>query len=476
MPFRNNILLIVFALLLAGPLSAQKKYTPQTVPNPTGAGGGYVSNPDNILSPAEVMTLNAMLSEINDSTTAQIGIAVLHSIGEEVPETFAYQLFNHWKIGQKDKNNGLLILLVLDQRAWKIETGYGLEGILPDVVCKRIGEYKMVPYFKNGEYGRGIIEGVTELQQILEDPAYAAEIRSTLQQDAYTDADYTMIGIVIGATLLMIFGTGILYRKKKVSGSSAFPIFFFLIASMICYIVLTTALEVTSLLDPFNTFLFYYFGLSLLVLVIRMMLNSDQAALKEDALNKYTRMKKGHTPWFLALLIFPVTFVFYFLWYAFWNSKKKKRFAPRTGKITGKPLRRLSEKEEDRFLKKEQLTEEKINSVDYDVWISDDLQDIEILEYINHASGYKTCPGCQRRTQYTRNRTISAATYSRSGEGERTYSCKNCSYVKKERYTIPQKVQSSSSGSGGGSSFGGSSGGSSFGGGSSGGGGSGGRW
>lgn len=458
-----------FGFILIHSLSAQKIYTPETVPNPTGPGGGYVSNPDNVLNAEDVATLNSMITEINDSTTAQIGIAVISSIGEEVPETFAYKLFNEWGIGQKDKNNGLLILLVMDQHAWKIETGYGLEGVLPDAICDRIGEKTMIPYFKDGEFGTGLIEGIKEIRIVLEDPKYADEIRSEMEEEAQ-GPDYSTIWFVVIGSLLSLIITAILYRKKKVSSTVAFPVFFFCIAFMVLFLVITLAIEITSLLKPFNAFLFFYICLSLLVLLIRSSMNGNIREEKTDALIRYEKTKKDHSLWFLALLIFPVTFLFYYIWYASWIMKQKKRFAPRFGKITGKPLRRLSEKEDDKYLKKEQLTEEQIDSIDYDVWVSDDLQDIEVLEYVNSYSGYSSCPECNRRTKYSKSRVISEATYSSSGSGIRTHLCKNCSFKKEEHYTIPKKVKSSSSG---GSSGGG---GSSFGGGSSGGGGAGGRW
>jgi uncharacterized protein len=464
---------LFFGLFLIQSLYAQKVYTPETVPNPTVGGGGYVSNPDDVLKGEDVAELNSIISEINDSTTAQIGIAVINSIGNETPETFAYQLFNRWGIGQKDKNNGLLVLLVMDQHAWKIETGYGLEGVLPDALCKRIGDKTMVPYFKEGDFGKGLIEGIKEIKAVLENPAYADEIRSDMDESVSetSEPDYSILWFVIGGNLLTLFITGMLYRKDKLSGSVAFPIFFFCIAFIVLFLVLTLGFEITSLLKPFNTFIFLYICVSLLVLLIRTNKNGSIREGKEDALIRYEKTKKDHGAWFLALLIFPVTFLFYYIWYASWIMKQKKRFAPRIGKTTGKPLRRLTEKEDDKYLKKEQLTEEQIDSIDYDVWVSDDLKDVEILEYINSYSGYSSCPECDRRTKFSNNKVISEATYSSSGSGIRTYLCKNCSFRKEEHYTIPKKVKSSSSSGG---SFGG--GGSSFGGGSSGGGGAGGRW
>jgi uncharacterized protein len=75
------------------------------------------------------------------------------------------ELFNYWGIGKKGKDNGLLLLLVMDQRRWEFETGYGLEGTLPDAILKRIGEDELVPNLKKKDYNAGfanVISAVTK--------------------------------------------------------------------------------------------------------------------------------------------------------------------------------------------------------------------------------------------------------------------------------------------------------------------------
>ncbi|UOQ72863.1 TPM domain-containing protein [Hymenobacter cellulosilyticus] len=81
-------------------------------------------------------------------------MVLTRSIGEEVPKTAATTLFNRWKIGDREKNNGLLMLLVDDQHRVEFETGYGLEADVPDVVCFRIQQRYMVPYLREGSTTR----------------------------------------------------------------------------------------------------------------------------------------------------------------------------------------------------------------------------------------------------------------------------------------------------------------------------------
>ena len=159
--------------------------------------------------------------------------------------------------------------------------------------------------------------------------------------------------------------------------------------------------------------------------------------------------------------------------------RNTERFSEKTGEF----MIKLSETDDDAHLQKGQISEETVKSIDYDVWITADGSDVLILAYKKWFSKYRKCPKCKFKTYYKEyDRTITAATYSSSGTGERKYSCVNCGHSKVTRYTIPRKQKSSSGGGsyGGGSSY--SSGGyssgssSSWGGGSSRGGGSTGGW
>lgn len=148
---------------------------------------------------------------------------------------------------------------------------------------------------------------------------------------------------------------------------------------------------------------------------------------------------------------------------------KVRRYCPRKCK-NGHPMRRLDETSDDALLARDQLLEEGLKSVDYDVWLCDTCGEKQVLPYNRLFSGYSTCPQCKRRTCKTTETVLSAATYSSSGLKNVERDCRNCGFHDAKRVTIP-RLEHSSSGSGG--SGGGGGGGSSFGGGSSGGGGAG---
>ncbi|HMU84863.1 MAG TPA: TPM domain-containing protein, partial [Leptospiraceae bacterium] len=113
------------------------------VPNPRTT-GGWVSDPSQVLA-TRTDAINHLISDHEKETTDEIAVVVLPSIGQLVPKEFATALFNSWKIGKAKKNNGVLVLHILDQRRIEIETGYGQEGALPDVKCKWILDEVVVP-------------------------------------------------------------------------------------------------------------------------------------------------------------------------------------------------------------------------------------------------------------------------------------------------------------------------------------------
>ena len=113
-------------LFLSLVLSTQS-YFPNTVPNPKDVGNGYLSDPAGLIAPSTRMQINSVIADLEAKSTAQVAVVVLPSIGDAVPRQFAYELFQLWGIGQKENNNGLLLLIVMDQRRSEIETGYRRE-------------------------------------------------------------------------------------------------------------------------------------------------------------------------------------------------------------------------------------------------------------------------------------------------------------------------------------------------------------
>ncbi|MBO6224346.1 MAG: TPM domain-containing protein [Psychrobacter sp.] len=120
----------------------------------------FVSDTADIISEVEEKQLDDVLNSHFEETGNQIAVVTtVDTKGSGSPRMFATKLFNTWGLGDADKDNGLLVLLSISDRRIEFETGYGLEGVLPDVIQSRIQRELMVPYFKKGDYEQGLLRG-----------------------------------------------------------------------------------------------------------------------------------------------------------------------------------------------------------------------------------------------------------------------------------------------------------------------------
>ncbi len=392
-------LILAVILMLDVAAMAQTAYTIENLPNPKDNGSGYVSDPDGILNAQDRSTLNALCSQLEQNSTAQVAIVIVNSIGQENPKDFATRLFNHWGIGQADVDNGLLVFSVMDQRRTEFETGYGLEGVLPDVICYRIGMQELVPYFREGNYGAGLIAATQRIKETLENPETIEEIRSSGQPRQVID------GVPDG---------------------------------LVWYAVID--------------------ALFVLFLIIWLIYTNYS---KQELYDRFMMVRKVHS--WVFILLFPLPYALFYPLLS--RHLKKLRNQPRYGRKTGAIMHKLHETEDDRYLELGQVVEEHLGSVDYDVWITEDEEDILILPYKKRWSKYKACPKCQFKTYaLSDTNVLRSATYSHSGKKEVIHTCKNCNYRNRRVVVIPKKTRSSGGGGG------------SFGGGRSGGGGAGVSW
>ena len=162
------IILLVFAPILA--IGAEDKaYSIESVPNVYAQDRRlHVSDPNGLLMQETQAEINRMLTLLEDSTGIQSMVVMLPSIGQDDIFDFAHNLFRHWGIGNKESNNGMLIVYVADQRKIRFTTGYGLEGILPDAICKRIQSRYMIPHFREGNTDLGMLEGTKAVVGVLD--------------------------------------------------------------------------------------------------------------------------------------------------------------------------------------------------------------------------------------------------------------------------------------------------------------------
>ncbi|MBD8488824.1 TPM domain-containing protein [Echinicola sp. CAU 1574] len=155
MYLKKTTLLTLFFLLIGQILLAQDDFPAR--PNPP----KLVNDFTQTLSSSEQASLERKLVAYNDSTSTQITIVLLGSVGQYDISDYAFQLGDKWGIGQKEKDNGLLILAAMKDRKVFIATGYGLEGAVPDALARRIVDNVIVPAFKREAYYDGLDQATT---------------------------------------------------------------------------------------------------------------------------------------------------------------------------------------------------------------------------------------------------------------------------------------------------------------------------
>ncbi len=155
----------------------------------------------NILSPDQVTILERKLVSFNDSTSTQIVLVTVKSLNGYDENDYAQRLGQKWGVGQKGRNNGIVILVKPkypnEKGKASIQTGYGLEGVLPDITCKQIVDNEMIPKFAEGDYYGGISSGIAVVMSITKGEFTAGQYsKRARQQKPY--------GILVPIIILML--------------------------------------------------------------------------------------------------------------------------------------------------------------------------------------------------------------------------------------------------------------------------------
>ena len=370
----TTVLLAILALLQITPAQAERL---RWIQNPRSTTGSWVADPSHHFKPATVDSLNALVGALSRETGSEIAVVVIDSTSGYEPFDVALALHRMWGVGQKGRDNGILVLWVPTQRAVHISVGYGLEGVLPDSRAGRVRDRTIFPAFKRGEFNAGILAGVAELAAIAREetdargstmsttnppPNGQRAVESETGRSMSTGQRGMIVGGTIGGGLLLLGGAAgaARYRRRR----------------------------------PRNC-------------------------------------PRGH----------------------------------------GKMIR-LDETADDAHLDSGQQLEERLESVDYDVWLCPTCQYSLVIPHKAWFSRYSVCKSCKRRTLRSDSVTIVPATTASTGVQQVTEKCQSCAWGRTYTRVIP-RISTSSGSSGSGSSGGG---GSSFGGGSAGGGGAGGRY
>lgn len=193
---------------------------------------GRVVDEANVLSNETAQQLESILKAHEDSTTNQIVVLVIPSLNGEILEEYSLKVAETWAIGQKGTDNGVLLLIAIEDRKMRIEVGYGLEGDLTDALASRIIRNEIAPNFRQGDYDQGITAGVNGIINAISgsyDPEYV---------ETYEDDEIALFGgvggipwyvsLLAGGVFLLVIGTFTFFAFMT-KGCASWFLFFFLL-------------------------------------------------------------------------------------------------------------------------------------------------------------------------------------------------------------------------------------------------------
>ena len=405
-----------------------RDYTPEEIKNPNIANRyDYIADPGNAVSAATKERVNQRLYNLREQTSAEVAVAVVPSIGDMPIEDFAEKVFTGWGLGKSDKDNGVLIVIALEQKRARIQTGYGVEGALPDISAKKIIDRAIVGNMRQGDLDEAVDQSTEMVAQVLSDPTVAEELKSS-RGDAWESGGKTLDKDIIWNFVLFV-------------------------------ILVVTFISIAMFFIDLNN---------------------------SRGKDRYTKAMIWHRHrtayWLLAICSLGGGLIFALL--AEWLYKRTRN-KPIKCHVCGTNMVKLGEDEDNEKLDSAQDLEERLNTVDYDVWVCPKCGSVEKYPFKVEQTKYTECPHCHTIAMCeVCDHTIYPATTRRNGEGEKIYECQYCHNQTRKKYVIPKKDDGSAAalaagailgsmgrGGGGGGGFGGG-----FGGGMTGGGGASGGW
>ncbi|HTY00848.1 MAG TPA: TPM domain-containing protein [Bacteroidota bacterium] len=162
---------------------------------------GRVNDTAELLSGSTVRELEALLKAHEDSTSNQVVVLTIPALQDgETIEEFSIRVAEAWKIGQKKKDNGVLLVIARDDHKVRIEVGSGLEGALPDITCGSIIRHEITPRFKAGDFDGGVRDGTEAILAAIRGE-YTAETDGSTSESDFGILGYLLFGLFLFVTL-----------------------------------------------------------------------------------------------------------------------------------------------------------------------------------------------------------------------------------------------------------------------------------
>lgn len=207
-------LLIIILATLCCTLASARSYDIEDIPNVQIENRyRFTSNPDGILSQNAVAMIDSICYDLRHRGIAQVAVVAVKEIDSDDVFDFAYKLFSHWGVGSKS-DSGIGVLLVEEAREIRFVTGYGIEGVLPDAICKRIQTQYMLPHFRRGDYSSGMVMGMRAIRAQLNGSELDAGGNDDYIEDESEDI-WAIVGFMSFIILFTIFIIILIDRQTR---------------------------------------------------------------------------------------------------------------------------------------------------------------------------------------------------------------------------------------------------------------------
>ncbi|MCX7175147.1 MAG: TPM domain-containing protein [Proteobacteria bacterium] len=205
---RLTIALALVAAPLSMPTHAADIVTPMAIPALT----GHVVDTAGMLQGAQLGDLDRRLWEFEKAHGSQVVVLIVPTTQPESIEEYSIRVFDAWKLGRKQANDGILILVAARDRKLRIDTGYGLEGAIPDAIAKRIVSETIAPKFRGGDPYAGLVAGVEQIEKLIEGESLPS-VKQGKNAPRAGQGDFSellVIGIIaatiVGSVLSLVLG------------------------------------------------------------------------------------------------------------------------------------------------------------------------------------------------------------------------------------------------------------------------------
>ncbi len=155
-----SFLLIVLFISL---FSVASVTAAENFPPPTGAVNDFAG----VIGQEHRSAMTRLAQEVLEKTGTAVVVATVQTVGDSDPDEYANRLYEAWGIGKKGEDKGVLIFLALKERRVRIETGYGVEGVITDGMAGEILDRRAIPYLRSGDYGTGLLNAMVAVSEIL---------------------------------------------------------------------------------------------------------------------------------------------------------------------------------------------------------------------------------------------------------------------------------------------------------------------